>query len=270
MKTLPKILLLAAAIAPVALCAEQTFVATELYFQPFDPYMNGNTASERTMNVWTGQQSEESWVAYNGSTGVAISSSYPVIQTGGTIYSSPTSTNGGYVAVATGESLTLDLGDYDRVDFTIDASQSSSQRQVSMRFLVQLEGSDQWYATTAIKPAYGQYLSSPADPLITFTFTTDKTAWSLLDISTDDPGTEEVNEAGVVLSALAEDLPTTSITGFGWYWYSTTTSGIITRFDNLAITGYTLAIPEPAATALLAGSVFLLGAFVRRRFRHRH
>ncbi|RRJ95418.1 PEP-CTERM sorting domain-containing protein [Opitutaceae bacterium TAV4] len=265
MTTIHKTLLLATNLALAGL-ATTVFAATpiEIYSQPFVA-SNYNPETdlgvERNFNTWASLTGNAGWSVVLGANGTTTTA--PTVQNSSVIWSQPNTT--GFVFRDT--SIDVELASWQNVEISIDTVQSSSSRIGRLQFLIQVDN-DKWYiSNTVLRPITASgWGSIPAgdSPTVSFEFSTDKAAWSLFTLNTDDPATTEVNEGGIVQTALTENLSASRITGIGWYTYTTSSSGI-QRFDNLTITA--TPIPEPATAALLLGGVLLLGATLLRRTR---
>ncbi|AHF91996.1 hypothetical protein OpiT1DRAFT_01597 [Opitutaceae bacterium TAV1] len=257
--TLHKTLFLAATLASLTATAT---AATVLYSQTFEAYVNPSSGNnqEKKFNEWVTLTNQTGWACYDNSTGLLAAGGTPVVQTGSTIYTSASTKGFTYRYAA----LDIALADYQDITLSVDTVQTSSTQLSRMRFLIQLDNGN-WYAsTTLLRPINNSSWTIPEgiSPNLGITFTTAKENWSLFTMNTDDAETTDVNEAGVVLTALDADLSGAKITGAGW-WVYTASSTVITRFDNFQIAA--TPIPEPAAAALaLAGSAIFLCILIHR------
>lgn len=251
MHLFPKLALLAGLTLIGAASAVRANVT--LYLQTFDPHTNPNPV-ERHFNHADLRPRLAGWTAYNGADGSTLAggSGQPSVQTSGAIWSQPNTT--GHVYQATGDAFTFDLSD--AITLSVDSVQSSASRIGRVRFMIQID--NQWYASAStIQPLnydnFSAAETAEADTTLSLALSTDASAWLAFTLD----GT------GVSLTALIADLPSSSVTGVGWWTYTTSISTVI-RFDNFAITS---AIPEPSAFAALFGVLGLATALGARRRR---
>lgn len=156
-----------------------------------------------------------------------------------------TSPGGQFAIVNTG--LSLSLGSASK--FTWDMQQANSAGHV--RILIQLGGSDWYVSNTVVDPlvnATGVFSTPYSTYASELAFSLLASNWSTFTLS------PETSMA--VGSTLTADLPSSTITGIGFYLTNTSSSwSDVVRLDTVAV------IPEPSTVALAllaAGAVFLM------------
>jgi hypothetical protein len=197
---------------------------------------------------------------YGASDAVAVNSQqsgvvYPAQSAHGFLGGSSASLSFGTALIVTDE-YSIDTSAYTVDSFTW--AMGNNNTSIGVRVAVQIDGN--WYASNQLftnTTAVVSYTSFPTQAeTMTFTFTTDANAWRSLSL-----------EVGTSLTisgtTLASDLPSGTITAFGWYVEGMTGNSAL-RLDDYTITG--TAIPEPAESASLAAMTVLLIAMLRRRF----
>jgi hypothetical protein len=266
MKTLPKCLLLAATALLVAVTAASA--ATLVYEQPFNRPSNGYIYNIAGWNAWL-TSSAVPIVTNNSGNLVVQNSTGTGDGSNGRIYDNFSSVSGPHVIVGTGlvdartEDIGLDLseGSY---EIAFDTVQSATSGHVQL--LVQVE--ENWYISTRFFDCKASDFTSTTYENYhqTFVFTTDAAAWSAFTlVPSTGAGTEESPHNGTLAigASLNSNLPSTTITGIGFYLTNTSSSGINIRIDTLTVTQLA-AVPEPATTALILGGALLLGITLRR------
>lgn len=232
--------------AASSLLVAATASAEVVYSQTFDPFVVSGNAVERNFNNWAALTSQAGWGVYFGSDGTAALN--PVVQAGGSIWSQTSTT--GHVFLGTG----LDLDFSAPTTIQLDSAQSGTTDR--FRFLIQTDDGLWYISNTAFQP--GQYgsISAAIDASAatsTLLFSSSASDWSLFSLSSQ----------GITITALTADLSSTTVTGIGW-WSYTTSGSIVARFDNLIVTSL---IPEPSTCAALLGAAGLGAAMVLRRRR---
>lgn len=164
--------------------------------------------------------------------------------------------NDGTARVFTAVKTGLNLTDVGQITFNLHTSQSAAQ---TVHLLVQVAGSSDWYASTAqFTPFnnFGNFNAATVEQVQrTLSFTTAASAWRDFDLAPD---------TSLALGSVSSSaLPSSTITGIGFYIDSSTTSTTVTRIDDLGIS-YT-PIPEPSSFAAIAGLGVLSMAALRRR-----
>lgn len=141
---------------------------------------------------------------------------------------------------------------------------STDATPATIRLLVQVAGSSQWFASdieftpTRVFSSFNQTAITSVQQ--SFSFTTEASAWREFELNP---------ETSVSLGAArTASLPSNTITSIGYY-VSTPSSGSVTRIDDLNIS-YAPNIPEPTTTAILAGAFsLLLSAIIVHHRKHR-
>jgi hypothetical protein len=209
------------------------------------------------------------WAGYVGSTATTVTGTTPsgnfwIAASNGAGTQGSTSpgviaalNNDGNARVFTAVKTGLNLTDVGQITFNLHTSQSAAQ---TVHLLVQVEGSSDWYASTAQFTPFNNFGNFNAATVgqvqRTLSFTTSASAWRDFDLTPD---------TSLVLGSVSSSaLPSSTITGIGFYINSSTTNLTVTRIDDLAVS-YT-PIPEPSAFAAVAGlGVLSLVALRRRR-----
>lgn len=209
------------------------------------------------------------WAGYVGSTAATVTDTAPagnfwIASSHGAGTQGSTSpgviaalNNDGTARVFTAVKTGLNLTDVSQITFNLHTSQSTTQ---TVHILVQVAGSSAWYASTAQFTPYnnfGNFNAATVEQVQrTLSFTTAASAWRDFDLTPD---------SSLALGSVSSSaLPSSTITGIGFYINSPTTSITVTRIDDLSIS-YT-PIPEPSSFAAIAGlGIFSLVALRRRR-----
>lgn len=209
------------------------------------------------------------WAGYVGSTATTVTNTAPsgnfwIASSNGAGTQGSTSpgviaalNNDGTARVFTAVKTGLNLTDVGQITFNLHTSQSAAQ---TVHLLVQVAGSSDWYASTAqFTPFnnFGQFNAATVEQVQrTLNFTTSASAWRYFDLTPD---------TSLALGSVSSSaLPSSTITGIGFYIDSSTTSITVTRIDDLSISY--APVPEPSSVAAIAGlGVFSMAALRRRR-----
>lgn len=189
--------------------------------------------------------------------GISLGASNPSSDPAGVLFASPGASANQIFAATTTFSTAFDAN-------TFTWKQGNGSTTASVYLMIQQGGN--WYASTAAfqnSAAYtgGTFSSSTApDVSKSLVFSTSAANWHLVTLN---PG----SQLSYSLTALTQDLASSTITGVGFYLQSTTQNANM-RIDTLNITGTAAAIPEPSTYAAVAGlSVLGLAAGRRRAMR---
>lgn len=236
----------------IGVAAPETTSAQVLYQQTFEnSFTSDRQFNSANLRPPTTDPGMAGWTSYLDSTGAITTgtTNQPQVQTGDVVWSQPTAT-AGYAYLYTGATpVDLDLST-PSVEFSIDTVQSSGTVS-KVRFLVQEGG--QWYASnTVLTPAAAASIGAAG---------TDAKRSIFLSTAAADWSTFTMTGSGVLIAAALSDLSLEHVSGFGWYSYTST--GRVTRFDNFTVT----AVPEPGTPLLLSAG--LLGIVAMRRIRRR-
>lgn len=184
--------------------------------------------------------------------GISLGGSNPSSDPAGVLFASPgASANQIFAATTTFTAFNAD---------TFTWRQGNGSTTASVYLMIQQGGN--WYASTTAfqnSSAYtGGTFSSATAPDVSksLVFSTSAANWHLVTLN---PG----SQLSYSLTALTQDLASSTITGVGFYLQSTTQSANM-RIDTLNITGTAAAIPEPSAYTTVAG-LSVLGLVAGRR-----
>lgn len=186
--------------------------------------------------------------------GISLGASNPSSDPAGVLFASPAATANQIFAATTTFTTAFNAD-------TFTWRQGNGSTTASVYLMIQQGGN--WYASTTAFQNTSAYTGSSfssagltADTGKSLTFTTSAANWHLVTLNPN-------ATLSYSLTALPQDLASSTITGVGFYIQSTTFNQNI-RIDTLNITGTAVAIPEPSAYAMVAG-LSVLGLVAGRR-----